>query len=234
MAEFLYDRIPLLILLLIGTAFTFVWTMLMKDRLHFKWYAAAPLALLHTVAGVASVMAFARLENIGRTATPGLMSLFGAIFFLPLFYFLLARLSKRKIADVFDIFTVSMAFTLLCARINCILSGCCLGAFISGTDGMRWPTRETELVFYVVILTVLILRIRKKKNYGEIFPLYMVCYGAFRFVIEFFREPGAGAPLFGVLHVSHIWATLSVCLGLSIYYEIQRKHTKHMKGAKKK
>ena len=233
MTEYISTHRALLLLLLLGTAFTFVWTMLNRDRLRYKWYVSAPLALLHTIVGVASVLAFAQLEHIGQPSAPGLMSLFGAIFFLPLFYFLLAKISKRRMADVFDTFTVSMAFTLLCARINCLFTGCCLGACISGETGPRWPTREIEIVFYVVILTILIIRILKKKNHGEIYPLYMVSYGTFRFVIEFFREPGAGTPLFGVLHISHIWAILSILLGLSIYYEIQRKQPKNHGGNKR-
>lgn len=233
LSEYISKHVPLLLLLLLGTAFTFAWTMRNRDRLRWKWYAAAPLALLHTVVGVACVMAFAKLENLWRTSEFGLLSLFGAIFFLPLFYFLLAKISKRKTADVFDVFTVSMVFTLLCARINCLFEGCCLGAFISGTEGPRWPTREIEIGFYVVILAFLILRILRKKNHGEIYPLYMVIYGVFRFVIEFFRDPGKGAPLIGVLHISHIWAILSVILGLSIYFEVQKKHSNKTGGKKK-
>ena len=222
----------MLLLLLLGTAFTFVWTMLNRDRLRFKWYIAAPLAILHTIVGVAAVLAFAQLEHIGQSVPFGTLSLFGAIFVLPLFYFLLAKLSKRRMADVFDVFTVSMVFTLLCARVNCLFAGCCLGKLLSGTDGVRWPTRELELVFYAVILAVFIARLWKKKSCGELFPLYMVCYGVFRFVIEFFREavPATDSPL----HISHLWAALSACIGLSIYYEIKRKHLDNEKKHPKK
>lgn len=235
MTEFITKHWILLLLLLLGTAFTFVWTMLNRDKLRWRWYASAPLALLHTIVGVVCVVAFAKLETLGSgVSSEGVtFSLFGAIFFLPLFYFLLAKISGRKTADVFDVFTVSMAFTLLCARINCIFAGCCLGACITGTDGPRWPTREIEIGFYVIVLTILILRILKQKNHGEIFPLYMVSYGAFRFMIEFFREPGPGTLHLGVFHISHIWAILSVLLGLSIYFEVQKNHSKKPGGTKK-
>lgn len=233
----------LILLLLAGTIFTFVWTMLNRDKLRFKWYAAAPLALLHTVVGVACVMAFAKLENIGRgsSADGAVMSLFGAIFFLPLFYYLLAKITKRKTADVFDTFTVSMAFTLLCARVNCLFAGCCQGKCIHGITGPQWPTREIELVFYAAILTFLILRIWKKMNFGELYPLYMVSYGVFRFIIEFFRmtlDDQTSLQLNGkytdsVFHLSHLWAVLSVCIGLSIYLEVRKKHSINHGGKKK-
>ena len=243
MAEYVSTHRELLLLLLAGTVFTCVWTMLNRDKLRFKWYVAAPLALLHTVVGVACVILFAKLENIGRdTGSDGAaMSLFGAIFFLPLFYFLLAKISKRKTADVFDTFTVSMVFTLLCARVNCLFAGCCQGKCIHGVTGPQWPTRQIELAFYAVILTFLILWILKKKNFGQLYPLYMVSYGIFRFVIEFFRMSlddqisyqTNGKYSNSIFHLSHVWAILSVCIGLSIYYEVKKKHSKNHGGKKK-
>lgn len=228
MIDWLQSHTVLLVLLLIGTAFTFLWQMLTRERLRFPWNGALPLSLLHTVLGVGAVMAFAFLENFGNS-NPGAMSLFGAILFLPLFYWALSKLMHRKTAVVFDIFTVCMAFTLMCARINCILSGCCLGAVIPGTGGVRWPTRELELVFYAVILTVFCIRTLRKKNYGELYPLYMTCYGAFRFIIEFFRESERTA---GIFHISHIWAALCFCLGISIFFELRRKHESGRKRSK--
>lgn len=52
-------------------------------------------------------------------------------------------------------------------------------------------------------------------------------------MIEFFCEPGAGTPLLGVLYISHRWAILSILLGLSIYYEIQKKQPMNHGGKKK-
>ena len=85
----------------------------------------------------------------------GNMSLFGAVFFMPLVYWAFAKLSGRSAADVFDVFTVCLVFTLMCARLNCIFSGCCLGAHIpiEGPTHLRFPTREMELLFYVILLS---------------------------------------------------------------------------------
>ena len=45
----------LLPVLNVGTAFTFLWLMLCKERLRIKWPAALLLAVLHTVCGVLCV-----------------------------------------------------------------------------------------------------------------------------------------------------------------------------------
>ena len=207
----------LLVILLAAGIVTFAWLMLMRKRLEMKWYVALALSALHVMAGVLCVRLFARMEG----AESGAMSIFGAVFFMPLFYFLGAKLFRRPMAEVFDIFAVPMIFTLLCSRVNCLKSGCCLGLMIPHTD-LRWPTREAEMLFYVVFLALVIPRVRKGRSKGRIYPAYMAAYGAFRAVIECFRVSGSAC----FLHISHIWALLSLAVGLSFYWELKTKQRK--------
>ena len=142
---------------------------------------------------------------------------------MPLFYVAVSRVMKRPMAVVFDYFTVCMVFTVMCARINCIISGCCRGAYIHGADGSRWPTRELEVLFYIILLCYLINIIRIEGNRGQIYLIYVIAYGIFRFVEEFFRESAA---TLGVFHKAHIWALISLGLGISFYAELQKKQSK--------
>ena len=137
----------------------------MRRQLQMKWYAVIAFSVLHTVCGVLSVKAFAFLE----TGDAGNMSLFGGVFFMPVLYFISAKVSKRNIKAVFDIFTICMIFTVMCARINCIVSGCCAGLVIPGTH-VHFPTRELEILYYIVMLILLIPRVKKSKNPGSIYP----------------------------------------------------------------
>ena len=197
---------------------TFVWLLLMRKRLRMTWYAALGLAILHVVYGVLCVRIFARMEGAGA----GAMSLFGAVFLMPVAYFLGAKLSKRPMAEVFDIFGVAMIFTLMLARCNCLFAGCCLGRYMFHTQ-LRWPTREAEIVFYLVFLAIMIPRVRKDRTKGRLYPLYMLAYGAFRAVVECFRVSDAQT----LFHISHIWAFLAFGLGLSIYIEQTKRMKKH-------
>ena len=189
----------------------------MKDRLKLKKIEVLVFAVLHTVIGVLSVKVFAFLES----GEVGKMSLFGGVFFMPVFYYTWAKLMKQSVADVFDASTICMLFTLMCARINCILSGCCKGIMIPGTH-MRFPTRELEIFYYIVMLTFLAAKVIKRKNIGEIYPLYMITYGIFRFIIEFFRVSSTGE----IFHISHLWAALAFIAGLSIYEECESQKYK--------
>ena len=81
-----HDKIPLLILLSVGAAFTAVWLALLRKRLNMAWYVAIMIAIAHTVYGVLTVKAFAFLETGFDKSSLGNMSLFGGVFMMPLAY----------------------------------------------------------------------------------------------------------------------------------------------------
>lgn len=214
----------LIVLLLLVTIFNVFWLYRMRRQLQMKWYAVLILSVLHTAIGVCSVKVFAFLES----GDIGNMSLFGGVFFMPAAYWLGAKLTKRPCCKVCDVFTPCMLFTLMCARVNCILSGCCTGLFIPGTQ-MRFPTRESEILYYIVMLILLIPRVDKDKNPGGIYPLYMATYGAFRFFNEFFRTSSSET----LFHLSHVWAAIAFAAGLSIYIEINARNHQRKKEIRK-
>ncbi|MBR0355720.1 MAG: prolipoprotein diacylglyceryl transferase [Oscillospiraceae bacterium] len=202
------------LLLTFAAAVTFLWLLPFRKRLRMSWPAALALSLLHVLVGLLCVTFFAFLEG----AESGARSLFGAVFFMPLAYGLGAKLLKRKAADVFDVFAVCMIFTLLCARIGCLFSGCCQGRMIPGLEPHRWPTRELELVFYAVFLALTVPGILKGKSGGRVYPTYMMAYGLTRGILECFREASTDS----VFHLAHVWALLSLILGFVILTEIDR------------
>lgn len=211
----------LILLLGCGTLFNVYWLHRCRERLHLRWLSVLLLSVLHTVLGVLSVKVFALFE----TGNFSNMSLFGGVFFMPLFYWGVAKLAKQKAADVFDVFTICLVFTLMCARLNCIVSGCCLGAHIpiEGLTHLRFPTRELELLFYVLLLSRLWRKVMTGSARGMIYPIYMISYGIFRFVTETLRFSDRTD---SILHVSHLWALLSLGIGISIYGELRKKEKK--------
>lgn len=214
MIDFLNEHMLVLILAVAGLA-TYVWLLLFRQRLKMTWWSSLLLSVLHVLYGVACVHVFAKFEGAGI----GAMSIFGAVFLMPLGYFLGAKLFKRPVTEVFDIFAVPMVFTLFCSRINCLVSGCCTGLEI-GHSGLHWPTREAEMLFYLVFLALLAPRVKRAEMRGRVYPLYMVSYGIFRAIIECFRY----SPTYNsIFHLTHIWALLSIAIGLSVYFELRER-----------
>jgi len=228
MGLWLYEN-RLYLLLAVATVFGYFWLSQFKERLKFKEWVLLLCSVVHTVIGVLLVKLFAFLES----GEGGGMSLYGAVFFLPIVYFVFAKLSKRRVSDIFDVFTVNTVVTLLCARINCILADCCIGTVIPNTNGLRWPTREAEIVFYIVLYIFLRKKVSNAKYRGKIYPIYMMSYGVFRFIIEWMRESHI---IFGFIHISHIWSLVAIVVGAIIYYILLRNNKSdamHRKSTKK-
>ena len=207
------------VLLVVATVISACWLILCSNRLHLRPWQALLLAVAHTALGVLAVKLFAIIEGFGDLSAVGNMSLFGGMAFLPIFYLAVSRWGRWDVRDTFDVFTVALVGTLFFARINCIISGCCQGAFIPGTS-IRLPTREMELVYDIAFLVIAMPRVVRGEARGQIFPLYMVSYGAFRFLTEFLR---ASSSALGPFHIAHLWAFVAFMLGASVLVEIRQQ-----------
>ena len=208
MEEFLKQWLFLIILLTIATALSFVWLFVFnKSKLHAKWWEILIVSILHTLIGVGCVKFFALLEAGFDISKAGSMSMFGGIFFMPLFYIIYAKIKKLPILLVIDIFAVSLVTTLLLARINCLHAGCCLGKTIN--YDLRYPTREIEIGYDAIIIALSIFFLLKGYFINKIFFIYLASYGILRFVIEFMRESTSNS----LFHIGHVWAIISIILG---------------------
>jgi phosphatidylglycerol:prolipoprotein diacylglycerol transferase len=124
----------------------------------------------------------------GRTITTGLVG-----------GYLGVELGKKLIGHrkpTGDIFAVIVPAGLFLGRIGCFLHGCCLGvacepAWYSVRDATgvaRWPASLVEAGFNLAAAAVLYALFRKGAWRGQLFHVYLIAYGAFRFGHEFLRD----------------------------------------------
>ncbi len=126
-----------------------------------------------------------------------------------------------------DLFALVAPVGIILGRIGCLLHGCCLGmvcerpAWWTLSDrwgAPRWPAVPVEIGFNLFALAAIGLLRRARKLPGQHFHLYLMAYGAFRFVHEFWRAtPRALGPLSGYQVLS-----LMVC-GLGIWGFARRR-----------
>ena len=185
------------------------------------------LALIYSGVSTLSALLFAFIEAVlsGQGASFGAISVYGVYLLAPLFLFLVFRLMQVPYRDGFDLFTLYVPPSIIIMRLNCLFSGCCIGTVIPGTS-VRWPVREAEIIFYLLAFVCFLKSEKKTKKAGRYFPLLLVSYGLFRFIIEWFRESESASRL----HLAHLWSLIAVTAGLSILFEINS--LKH-KGNKK-
>ena len=135
-------------------------------------------------------------------------SIIGAL----LFGFLAAEAAKPLLKyDIppNDRFAVILPFSIGIGRIGCLIAGCCRGLPYDGmfaityADGIpRHPAPVYEMLFNFAMGFLMLALCRRQILFGRLFALYLVGYGAFRFLIEFIREtekPYAGLSAYQLL-----------------------------------
>lgn len=106
-----------------------------------------------------------------------------------------------------DAFAVVVPAGIALGRLGCWLSGCCLGRVceapawwtVSDAHGIpRWPAVPVELAFNVLALGILAVLRAKGRFPGNLFHVYLIAYGGFRFVHEAVRDtPRIAGPFSG-------------------------------------
>lgn len=180
--------------------------------------------LLFMFGSVASVMLFASIEGyigsgvwkMGNVSNYGVFLLFAPVLWL------ICKIFKLDVTKTFDAYAVCVAITIFFVRLNCIKVGCCKGLLIPGTS-LRYPTREIEMIFFLLAL-IWLFKERKKSS----FVMIAMCYGILRFICEFFRESGAT----GLFHIAHYWSIICFVVYFIIY--IKQRNTTTEKRSKSK
>jgi len=118
-----------------------------------------------------------------------------------------------------DFFALAVLPGIVIGRIGCLTQGCCPGEVCApawwtlrdaaGVD--RWPSVPVEIIFNLAAFAVFLTLYRHGKMRGQLFHLYLMAYGAFRFGHEFVR---ATPRMAGGLSGYHFAAAAVFALGL--------------------
>jgi phosphatidylglycerol:prolipoprotein diacylglycerol transferase len=130
-----------------------------------------------------------------------------------------------------DRFAIILPFSIAIGRIGCWFTGCCLGVETNSSFGVRhlddlnrFPIALIELFFHVSVGLLLIRFFREKKFQGQIFALFMMFYGTFRFLSEYIRDT---QKVFYGFSAYQIFAILLILAGLISFVA---RNNKELKG----
>lgn len=156
---------------------------------------------------------------VGKSVTGALLGGYGAVEFV--------KWLTRYRSATGDLFAVIAPLGLALGRVGCLVSGCCLGqpmarawytlADSAGVD--RWPAVPLELAFNLALAGFALLCWRKHWLSGQLFHVYLMAYGLFRFGHEFFRDTPR---LLGPLSGYHLLALAIALLGFFRYVQRAR------------
>ena len=150
--------------------------------------------------------------------------IFGVAAFLLMYRFYYLRHNPPIIKEILRIAPAAISVGHAFGRIGCLLSGCCYGVETDSIIGITLPghahptvpTQVMEMIFLFVLGTVLtILAFKHITDYT--FIIYMIGYGVFRFIIEFFRGDERGQ-LKGLAPSQYICIALILGAGVLWYF----------------
>ena len=169
----------------------------------------------------------------GLTFIGGLIG--GVGFYLVIYAFFRTKFTDRlpKLLPILGpCVTVAHGF----GRIGCFIAGCCYGKPTNCDYGCYFdtaekvhPTQLYEAIFLLLlcsVLTFIAFKYRENPN-GIAFneynvAIYLIAYGTFRFINEFFRGDDRGK-LFGAIPPSQFWAIVMVLLGVGYIFAIKHR-----------
>lgn len=210
------------------------------------------IALL-TMVGFAVLGFFALLMNSlfhsikeKRIVVGGITWLGGVVWTFPLLFLALKKIlhvSWGEVLDRFNLIVAPIALGHGIGRVGCFLGGCCYGKVSNSIFAVRFPagsnaailypsvdgksqpvlpTQLFEAMFEACMALFLFLSYQKTRRHQA--SIYCICYGIFRFMLEFLRGDDRGAT--GILLTpSQIMSILMILYGIGL--EILEKKTRN-------
>ena len=190
------------------------------------------LGMYCALAGIvgAKFLMFTHISSIGEIFTMDTLRAGGDFFGGLILALITAAVYMRKkglpLLPTADVFAPGLAIGHGIGRIGCFAAGCCYGVrthlpwAVTFTDPESngaplnvpiHPTQLYEALAEAAIFAILYWRIRKTHAPGTIISLYLVLYGAVRFLVEFVRFHEQGNLLGGPFDMSQ-WIALGLIL----------------------
>ena len=157
----------------------------------------------------------------------------GTAIFLIGYFIFRKKFEKNEMLEVLKIAPCCILIAHAFGRIGCFCAGCCygietdswLGVLFPGHLTKVYPTQLFEAIFLFLMFALCSL-LFYKRDYKYNLPLYMVCYGVFRFFIEFIRGDDRGAFILGV-SPSQFWSIFLVIGGIAVFFLIKYLYKKN-------
>lgn len=139
------------------------------------------------------------------------------------------RIKKVSFLRYFDLLVPSVALAQGFGRIGCFLAGCCYGQETDSPIGVIFhnsafapngvrliPTQLISSAGDFLFAAVLLIYANKTRKTGKTGALYLMLYGAGRFIIEFFRGDFRGSV--GALSTSQFISLIIFAIGTAMFF----------------
>ncbi|MBQ7308288.1 MAG: prolipoprotein diacylglyceryl transferase [Clostridia bacterium] len=150
--------------------------------------------------------------------------LIGGIVCFVSIYLIFRKKFNSKLIDAISFVPLCIVIAHAFGRVGCFFAGCCYGIETDSWLGVKFPelshkvlpTNLMEAIFLFILFGVMAYLVLKK-NFKYNLSLYLIAYGIWRFIIEFFRGDDRGSFLLN-LSPSQFWSIIMVIAGVCMIF----------------
>ncbi len=132
-----------------------------------------------------------------------------------------------------DIAAVSIPCAHGLGRLGCLMAGCCHGAVTDKWYGIYHvalgakavPIQLFEALFLFALAAALAVMV--SKHMIGAMPIYMLTYGVWRYIIEFFRTDDRGSTIIDFMTPSQLTSAILIIGSAAVYIYIYKMHKKY-------
>jgi len=160
---------------------------------------------------------------------------YGGVISAILTLLILAKKYKINLLKAVDIGALGIPIGHALGRIGCNCYGCCYGKPTNSSSGILFPRESpaglsgmkiipTQMIsaFFLLLIFILLLIFKKYRKFdGQIMLSYGICYGIFRFIIEFYRGDPRGE-IFS-LSTSQFAALAVIIISIFFFFRWRRR-----------
>ena len=153
--------------------------------------------------------------------------LIGGVACFLILYAVFRKKFKTKLYQVLSMPPCAILIAHAFGRVGCFFAGCCYGKETDSFLGVQFPdlpnpVHATQLyeAAFLFILFAICFYLLMKKDFKHNMSVYLICYGIFRFCIEFLRDDSRGA-LVGGISPSQFWSIVMVVCGVGLIFLIE-------------
>ena len=164
-----------------------------------------------------------RLDG-GLTFIGGLI---GAVICFITVYMIFRKRYKSNLLDILSFAPCAILVGHAFGRVGCFFAGCCYGKETDSFLGVQFPhlpnpVHPTQLyeAAFLFILFAVCFYLLIKKDFKHNASVYLICYGIFRFCLEFVRNDSRGAFVAG-LTPSQFWSVVMIVLGVALIFVVE-------------
>ena len=165
-------------------------------------------------------------QNLGQIFGAAGLTIYGAVLGAALGVWIYSKISKLRFGYFADLIAPGIILAQVIGRLGCTINGCCYGIETSLPWGIVYahpdslaplgiavhPTQIYEIIYLLIIFTVLLKLKGRIKPDGSLFLVYLGLYSLWRVGIGFLRE---GTPFLLGLHQAQVIAIIVLAITVS-------------------